>query len=95
MNLSKEQLNAAMDKFFTNIQLYNLTVYSNRASFARRAGIIDDTKFLLDLFEMIANSRFYDAYQKIQFMKEYLFGAVPREILMYLRYVGKNENGLK
>ena len=56
---------------------------------------IDDTKFLLDLFELIANSRFYDAYQKVQFMREYLFGAVPREILMYLRYVGKNENGLK
>lgn len=95
MNLSKEQLNAAMDKFFNNIQQYNLTVYSNRASFARRNGIIDDTKFLLDLFELIANSRFYDAYQKVQFMREYLFGAVPREILMYLRYIGKNENGLK
>ena len=95
MNLSKEQLNAAMDKFFSNIQQYNLTVSSNKASFARRAGIIDDTKFLLDLFELIANSRFYDAYQKVQFMREYLFGAVPREILMYLRYVGKNENGLK
>ena len=95
MNLSKEQLNAAMDKFFNNIQQYNLTVYSNRASFARRNGIIDDTKFLLDLFELVANSRFYDAYQKVQFMREYLFGAVPREILMYLRYVGKNETGLK
>ena len=95
MNLSKEQLNAAMDKFFNNIQQYNLTVYSNRASIARRNGIIDDTKFLLDLFELIANSRFYDAYQKVQFMREYLFGAVPREILMYLRYIGKNENGLK
>jgi hypothetical protein len=95
MNLDKAQLNAAMDKFFNNIQLFNMTVYSNRASFARRAGIMDDTKFLLDLFELIANSRFYDAYQKIQFMREYLFGAVPREILQYLHYVGRNENGLK
>jgi hypothetical protein len=95
MNLEKAQLNAALDKFFNNIQLYNLTIYSNKASFARRAGIIDDTKFLLDLFELIANSRFYDAFQKVQFMKEYLFGAVPRDLLMYLQYIGKNENGLK
>jgi hypothetical protein len=28
-------------------------------------------------------------------MREYLFGAVPREILQYLHYVGRNENGLK
>ena len=91
MNLSKDQLNSAMDKFFSHIQLFNLTIYSNKASFARRAGILDDTKFLLDLFEMIANSKFAEAYQKIQFMKEYLFGAIPQEILHYLRYVGRNE----
>lgn len=91
MNLDKAQLNVAMDKFFSNIQLFNLTIYSNRASFARRAGILDDTKFLLDTFELIANSKFTEAYQKIQFMKEYLFGAIPQEILRYLRFVGKNE----
>jgi hypothetical protein len=94
MTPSKEQLNEAMDKFFSNIQLYNMTIYANRASFARRAGIMDDTKFLLDLFELIANSKFYDAYQKVQFMREYLFGAVPKEILLHLRQVGRNENNL-
>ena len=61
MNLDKAQLNVAMDKFFSNIQLFNLTIYSNRASFARRAGILDDTKFLLDTFELIANSKFTEA----------------------------------
>ena len=35
--------------------------------------------------------KFAEAYQKIQFMKEYLFGAIPQEVLRYLKYVGKNE----
>lgn len=91
MELDRKQLNEAMDVFFSNIQGYNNTIYTNRANFARRAGIIDDTKFLLDLFELIANSKFYEAYQKVQFMREYLFGAIPTIILRYLQYVGKNE----
>lgn len=92
MTQNKQELNVHLDKFFSNIQAYNQTIYQNRANFARRSGILEDVKFMLDLFELVANSKFYEAYQKIQFMREYLLGAIPRPLLIHIRDASKKQN---
>ena len=92
MTQNKQELNVHLDLFFSNIQAYNQTIYQNRANFARRSGILEDVKFMLDLFELVANSKFYEAYQKIQFMREYLLGAIPRPLLIHIRDASKKQN---
>lgn len=88
---STEELNNAMDIFMDNIQKLNNTIYLNRAFLSQRQTTFDDTKFLLDLFELIAHSRFSDAYHKIQFMREYLIKYIPKPILYFLNEKGKED----
>ena len=82
---TKEVMDKAMDEFLSNIQKLNNVIYTGRAQLAQRNTYFDDVKFLLDLFELIATSRFHDAHQKIIFMRDYLFKYIPRPILAYLK----------
>ena len=85
----KEILNESMDKLFENIQQLNMSIYS-QVGFGQRKNIIDDVMFLLELFDLIISKRYIDSYNKIQFMRDYLFKYIPEPLLQYIRIKGRD-----
>lgn len=87
----KEVLNESMDTFFENIQQLNMSMYS-QLGFGQRKNIMDDVMFLCEIFDLIISKRYLDAYQKLQFMRDYLFKTIPTPLLEYIRIKGRESD---